>query len=72
MNVTGNFSGKPSVDLFASRENAKVEKYCSWRADLGAWQIDAFSFPWVNDFFYIFRNLGWSAGSGIEGDLKET
>lgn len=46
--------GTPSVDLFANRENTKLRKFCTWKADPDAWQIDAFSFPWVNDFYYLF------------------
>lgn len=46
--------GTPTVDLFASRENTKIKKFCSWGADPEAWRIDAFSFAWVNEFYYIF------------------
>lgn len=46
--------GTPSVDLFASRVNRKLEKFCSWGPDPEAWCIDAFSFKWENEFFFIF------------------
>lgn len=46
--------GQPSVDLFASRHNTKVQKYCSWFSDQYCWRTDAFSFQWSNEFFYIF------------------
>ena len=47
--------GQPDVDLFATRLNAKTEKYISWRPDPGAIAVDAFSIQW-NDFnlFYAF------------------
>lgn len=46
--------GQPSVDLFASRHNTKLKKYCSWVSDQYCWKTDAFSFKWINEFFYIF------------------
>lgn len=46
--------GLPTVDLFASRHNAKIEKYCSWFSDSYCWRTDAFSFEWSGEFFYIF------------------
>ena len=46
--------GKPDIDLFASRLNAKVEKYVSWGPDPNAWKVDAFSLKWTNAFFYVF------------------
>ena len=46
--------GCPTVDLFASRLNRKCVKYVSWGPDPEAWAIDAFSFTWTNELFYIF------------------
>lgn len=46
--------GQPTVDLFASRHNTKVAKYCSWFSDQYCWKTDAFSFKWCNEFFYVF------------------
>lgn len=46
--------GRPSVDLFATRTNKKIEKFCSWRPDPEAWRIDAFSFQWKSEFFFVF------------------
>lgn len=46
--------GRPTVDLFASRTNTKLEKFCSWRPDPEAWKLDAFSFDWKSEFFFIF------------------
>lgn len=46
--------GQPSVDLFASRHNTKVTKYCSWFSDQYCWKVDAFSFEWTDEFYYIF------------------
>lgn len=46
--------GTPSVDLFATRVNTKLKKFCSWAPDPDAWRIDAFSFKWEDEFFFIF------------------
>lgn len=46
--------GRPSVDLFATRLNSKLVKFCSWRPDPEAWRIDAFSFKWESEFFFVF------------------
>lgn len=44
----------PTVDLFASRLNAQMECYISFRPDPSAHAIDAFSVSWKNDIFYAF------------------
>lgn len=46
--------GKPTIDLFATRINAKCEKYVSWRRDPYAYNIDAFTLDWQPFFFYAF------------------
>ena len=46
--------GLPQIDLFASRNNAQVEKYVSWGPDPSAFAIDAFSLMWGSYFFYAF------------------
>ena len=46
--------GKPEIDLFASRVNAKCEKYISWKRDPGSIAIDAFTQNWNKHFFYAF------------------
>jgi hypothetical protein len=46
--------GTPSIDLFASRINAKCRKFISWKRDPEAWTIDAFTVKWTNLFFYAF------------------
>lgn len=51
--ITSRF-GIPEVDLFASKDNNKCEKYISWHADPNAWNIDAFTVPWNNIYFYAF------------------
>ena len=35
--------GTPSIDLFASRLNTKLDVYCAWKPDPGASYIDAFT-----------------------------
>ena len=42
------------VDLFASRLNTKLPSYVSRYPEPEAWAIDAFSFTWCNQLFYIF------------------
>ena len=46
--------GKPDIDLFASRLNAQVETYVSWRPQPMAKFVDAFSIDWSQFFFYAF------------------
>ncbi|KAL0860714.1 hypothetical protein ABMA27_010051 [Loxostege sticticalis] len=46
--------GQPDIDLFATRINAKCEKYISWRRDPYAFNIDAFTVDWHPFFFYAF------------------
>ena len=38
--------GKPSIDLFASRLNHNVRRYCSWEPDPQATYIDCFMYDW--------------------------
>ncbi|KAI8436722.1 hypothetical protein MSG28_010205 [Choristoneura fumiferana] len=51
--ITNKF-GFPEMDLFASRINAKCEKYISWHKDPDAFAINAFTVPWSNLYFYAF------------------
>ena len=44
----------PEVDLFASRLNAKTDKFISWHPEPGAFGIDAFSLNWANMNCYGF------------------
>ena len=46
--------GKPSVDMFASRLNFKIEKFVSWKSEPLAIATDAFSMNWSNELCYIF------------------
>ena len=46
--------GKPSIDLFASRLNNKVPRYCSWQPDPGATYIDSFLYDWGHETIYAF------------------
>ena len=46
--------GTPEVDLFASRVNAKLDRYVSWDPDPGSWRTDAFTFTWTDMFVYCF------------------
>ena len=44
----------PTIDLFASRLNHKVDSYVSWHPDPGAIAVDAFTQNWADQLFYAF------------------
>ena len=46
--------GNPDIDLFASRLNAQVENYVSWKPHPMAKFVDAFTIEWSQFFFYAF------------------
>ena len=46
--------GPCQVDLFASRLNAQLESYMSWKPDPGAIATDALSLPWTDLRGYVF------------------
>ncbi|XP_072039807.1 uncharacterized protein [Amphiura filiformis] len=46
--------GKPEIDLFASRLNAQVHRYVSWKPDPTAESADAFAVNWGKMQFYAF------------------
>ena len=46
--------GLMDIDLFASRLNAKCQRYVAWRRDPQAESIDAFSRSWSDFYAYIF------------------
>lgn len=46
--------GRPEIDLFASRINAKCERFISWKPDPDAAVVDAFTIKWNSIFFYAF------------------
>ena len=46
--------GVPNIDLFASRLNAQVETFVSWKPDPQSLHIDAFSISWSGWFIYAF------------------
>ncbi|CAK1604429.1 unnamed protein product [Parnassius mnemosyne] len=46
--------GKPDIDLFASRANAKCKMYASWKPDPDSFTVDAFTISWTPYFFYAF------------------
>ena len=48
------FDFVPSIDLFATRINAQMSRYVSWKPDPTATDIDAFSLEWTNMTPYIF------------------
>lgn len=51
--------GTPTADLFATRINTKLNRFCSWGPDPEAWRIDAFSFKGENEFSLYFLPSGW-------------
>ena len=46
--------GQPDLDLFASRLNAQLPDYVSWKPDPEARYVDAFTIEWSNIYFYAF------------------
>jgi len=47
--------GVPDIDLFASRLNRQLQKFCSWRPDPDSAIVDAFTVSWNNlGNVYIF------------------
>lgn len=46
--------GEPDIDLFASSLNKQVTLYGSWKPDVNAAIVDAFSVIWTDYFFYAF------------------
>lgn len=46
--------GTPDIDLFASRLNAQLGNFCSWKPDPEAAFIDSFSISWQNRYGYAF------------------
>ena len=45
--------GEPDVDLFASRLNAQVKNFCSWKPDPECSYVDSFSLAW-NTFHNVY------------------
>ena len=45
---------RPQVDLFATRLNAQVQKFVSWKPDPQAWKVDAFAITWTGIKAYAF------------------
>ena len=45
---------RPQVDLFATRLNAQVQKFVSWKPDPQAWKVDAFAITWTGTKAYAF------------------
>ena len=52
-NLSG-ISGKPTIDLLASRINHQIDKYISWKPDPKTLASDAFSIKRNTEFCYIF------------------
>jgi len=46
--------GIPEIDLFASRNNAKCNRFVSWRRDPESVAVDAFTLNWHKLRFYAF------------------
>ena len=46
--------GPFEIDMFASRINAQLKRYISWKPDPNAEVIDAFSISWSGIYFYAF------------------
>jgi hypothetical protein len=53
-NIVEYFLFTPEMDLFASRINTQLTRFCAYRPDPEAEIIDAFSFAWDDIKFYAF------------------
>lgn len=49
--------GLPFLDLFASRLNAQLPRFCSRGPQEGCWGVDALSIPWPSRLLYAFPPL---------------
>lgn len=49
--------GTPQVDLFASKQNVKVDCFCSLNPRDHPWAMDTFSIKWMGDLAYAFPAL---------------
>ena len=65
--IVGNF-GSVTTDLFASRVNCKVNRYYPYNLEPETIRIDAFSYRWSNETFYVFPPF---ALGKIVGCLRE-
>jgi len=52
--IIRHFNYHPSIDLFASHSNQKLNLYVSWRPDPFAYEVDAFFLFWKNWKLYCF------------------
>ena len=50
--------GGCDVDLFASRVNAQLKSYVSWRPDPGAMDVNAFTLNWSSFRAFCFPSFG--------------
>ena len=46
--------GCPTIDLFASRLNKKLNRYISWAPDPFCTEVDAFYYTWSQEFLYLY------------------
>jgi hypothetical protein len=51
--------GPFSIDLFASRTNAQLPMYCSWKPDPSVAAIDALLISWTDHHPYLFSLSRW-------------
>ena len=51
--------GPVTIDLFADRLNAQMERYVSWKPDPFAMATDAFSLKWNQERYSYFLRSAW-------------
>ena len=44
----------PTIDLFASRTNTQLKRFCSFRPDPECQTVDSFTISWTDEIFYAF------------------
>ena len=60
--------GNVTIDLFASRLNAKKAKYVSRCPEAEAMSIDVFSIAWKHQLMYFFSAFQLNSQSAAKGD----
>ena len=68
--ICSSFEIVPTVDMFASRLNTKLQTYIAWQPDPDAWAIDAFTINWntVTGFYFPPFNVIGRVLEKLEAD----
>ena len=67
-----NIYTKPNIDLFATKENRKIQTFCSPYPDPEAWSCDALACNWTGMYAYAFPPPDSDSPEGESGILCPT